>query len=75
MRTVEEVQRAHDLTHAIATHEVDIGLPPHLVAKYHLAHDVLSWVLNGPCGHPFAEILLETVVELERHGFTPLRKG
>lgn len=69
LRDREQVQKAHDIIHAIVVREVELGLSPHMIEKYHIAHDVLSWVLEGPCGVPFEEILKATVAEASSRGY------
>lgn len=69
MRHKREVQIAHDVIHAIAAKEVDLGLSEEQRKKFHVAHDVLSWALEGPCGDTFQAILLEAMREAERRGY------
>lgn len=65
-----EIQRAHDLLHAIITEEVRIELQPQSVACLHAAHDVLAWVLGFPCGATFRMILNVAVGQLTQMGYT-----
>ena len=60
MRTPDEMQRAHDILHAIVTGEVEINAPREFRLMCYAAHDALSWVFGWPCGEAFA-VNLDTI--------------
>ncbi len=74
MRNEEEVQRAHDIIHAVAAREVQLGIDPSLLWSYRIAHDVLSWVLEGACQQAFKDILDGTMDVLKERGYELVRK-
>ena len=74
MRNKEAVQRAHDIIHAVAAREVQLGIDPSLVGFYRVAHDVLSWVLEGACQQAFQEILNLTEEIAKERGYQLVRK-
>lgn len=74
MKTKHQVQFAHDVLHAVAAREIDLGLTAEGLAKLHAVHDALSWILDGPCGEPFEEILREIQREAKRRGYVLLSK-
>jgi len=74
MRKEEEVQRAHDIIHAVAAREVQLGIDPSLLGSYRIAHDVLSWVLEGACQQAFTDILDGTMEVLKDRGYELVRK-
>ncbi len=75
MRNVEEVQRAHDIIHAVAAREVQLGIDPSLLGCYRVSHDVLCWVLEGACQQAFQAILDQTMEVLKERGYEPVRKA
>ncbi len=75
MRSPLDIQKAHDILHAVAAREIDVGLTENDRAKLHAVHDVLSWVLEGPCGGPFVQILNEIQREAQRRGYVLVDQG
>jgi len=75
MRNLDEVQRAHDIIHAVVAREIDLGIYDSLVVHYRVAHDVLSWVLEGSCEQAFQEILNLTEGIAKERGYVLVRKG
>lgn len=67
--TPAEIQRAHDVLHAILAGEVRLDLQPSSLMCLHSAHDVLSWVLGFPCGASFRMILNVAVGEMKAMGY------
>ncbi len=65
----ELVQTAHDVLHAVIAREVDLGLSEANIVKLQVAHDVVSWVLNGACAEVFHNILKELLLEARRRGY------
>jgi len=53
MRNQRDVQRAHDILHALVCGEVDLGYGKAWTIIAHGCHDVLSWVLGEQCGQEF----------------------
>lgn len=70
----DEIQRAHDVLHAIIAGEVQLDLQPASMMCLHSAHDVLSWVLGFPCGASFRMILNVAVGEMKAIGYQGWRK-
>lgn len=67
--TREEIQRAHDVLHAIVCGDVQgiVHLPQSMIA-IHATHDALSWVLGFECGETFRKILTLAVREIRANG-------
>jgi hypothetical protein len=65
----ELVQMAHDVLHSVIVREVDLGLSDAEIAKLHVAHDVVSWVLNGACRDAFHTILKALLLEARKRGY------
>ena len=73
MRNSELVQRAHDILHAIVAGEAPNPFPEDEIYTLRALHDFLSWVLEGPCGQPFANNMENCVRELKARGFELVR--
>ena len=69
MRDQRDVQVAHDVLHAVAAGEVELQLPEAWLAHVRACHDLLSWVLNGPCGDSFADNLAYIMRRAEAKGY------
>jgi hypothetical protein len=69
MRDQRDVQRAHDILHALVTGEVDFGYGRAWTVIAHGCHDVLSWVLQEDCGQEFESNLAIIEEDAKRHGF------
>lgn len=65
-----QIQLAHDILHAVVTHEIDLGFTQDTISAAWAAHDALSWVLGFPCGNAFEENLRTIMAAAERRGFT-----
>ncbi len=74
MRSSDQVQRAHDILHAVVAREVDISWPEEFLDIAHGVHDALSWVLEGPCGDTFSKGLEGLRYELEQAGYVLVRR-
>ena len=73
MRDQREVQHAHDVLHAVIAGEVDLGLSPEFLDIAHAVHDVLSWVLVGPCGDTFSKGLNGLRFALKEAGYIEVK--
>lgn len=71
--TREELQRAHDILHAIITGEAGLPLLPATQGALHVAHDVVSWVLGFECGEAFRKVLNVAVECLKEKDVTVWR--
>ena len=73
MRSPAEIQRAHDIMHALVTGEVDFGYGGAWTIIVHGCHDVLSWVLEEEYGQAFASNLaiFEEAAELRGYKLVP----
>lgn len=64
MKSQEEIQWAHDILHAvIEAQKSEIGGP------LHASHDVLSWVLDGPCSGSFEKNLNMLQQKMRKAGY------
>lgn len=72
--TREEIQRAHDVLHAILVGDV-VGIAnlPESMVIIHATHDALSWVLGFDCGDAFRKMLTVAVREMRENGGTAWR--
>jgi hypothetical protein len=56
MKDETEIQRAHDLLHAIVVGDIPgVAFTGENLASLHAAHDTLAWALGFPCGHVFEQ--------------------
>jgi len=75
MRNMAEVQRAHDVVHAVIANEVDLGINEQVRYSLRVTHDVLSWVLEGTCQQAFQNILNLIEAIAKERGYALVRKG
>jgi hypothetical protein len=75
MRTQNEIQRAHDILHSLASGELDIMELRNAQKFLHLAHDVLGWVLGFPCEDAFADNLAKVEAAMRRAGVLETNMG
>jgi len=68
--THEEIQRAHDLLHAMVVGEIPAPALQANVRLIHAVHDALSWVLGFPCGEHFRVTISTMAGVLKRNGVT-----
>lgn len=72
--TRDEIQRAHDVLHAIVCGDVrGIVQLTQSMAIIHATHDALSWVLGFECGETFRKVLTLAVREIRANGGTAWR--
>lgn len=64
MKSQEQIQRAHDILHALLESE-----PCEKGGPIHASHDVLSWVLDGPCKGSFDVNLAMVMGKMEAAGY------
>lgn len=71
--TPAEIQRAHDLLHAIVCGDVSAPLMPENYRLLHATHDALSWVLGFECGETFRKVITAVARTLRDTGTTVWR--
>ena len=74
MRSLSEIQLAHDILHAVVTDEVDLAYTTETIVQIHAVHDVLSWVLEFPCGEEFEQNLASIKADILQRGYRPVLK-
>lgn len=71
--TPAEIQRAHDLLHAIVCGDVRAPLMLENFRLLHATHDTLSWVLGFKCGETFRKVITAVARTLRDTGATAWR--
>lgn len=72
MKTQEEIQRAHDILHAVLEYDTQQPkkMPVSLSIPVNATHDTLAWVLEGPCrGEAFEENLAMLQAKMKAAGY------
>jgi len=69
VRSVEEIQRVHDLLHPLATGEDGPYIPDDVRGRLRCSLDSICWILGHECGKTFEENMERLEAELKRFGY------
>jgi hypothetical protein len=75
LRDPLEIQRAHDILHAVAIEEIDLHFSEVVLSHCHTAHDVLGWILGFECGESFVTHLQAIERAAEAAGYVLRDQG